>query len=381
MTHGGLSQSRHPQGSRILILKGISPHHGHAEGQLVDQPRKESDTSSKGPINRRTFLALLSAGGATLLGLAAMQTLLPKVSDTRSIVTSGSTSPSTSAVRSNSRKPIVVLVRGISSTNRQTLVDRALDSLGGLEKLAPAQSSIFVKPNVGFYEKDAVTDPEITAAVVEALKRVKPSGIIVGESSVRGNDTEHALRESGTRALERDGVQVRDLHKDSVITVSIPQGRAIKSVGVFKSPRECTYFVSIPRLKRHSATTVTMALKNMMGVISDSEKGRFHQLDLNQCIADLNSTVSPNLVIIDATKAMTKRGPTGGIMVPLNMVIASTDPVAADLVAAEELFKAEGIADSRDQTRRIEHIQKAAQMGIGVADRSSIEVVDISLTE
>lgn len=68
-------------------------------------------------------------------------------------------------------------------------------------------------------------------------------------------------------------------------------------------------------------------------------------------------------------------------MVPLNMVIASTDPVAADLVAAEELFKAEGIADSRDQTRRIEHIQKAAQMGIGVADRSSIEVVDISLTE
>jgi uncharacterized protein (DUF362 family) len=66
-------------------------------------------------------------------------------------------------------------------------------------------------------------------------------------------------------------------------------------------------------------------------------------------------------------------------MVDLNLVLASTDPVAADLVAAQELLKAEGIADPSDAAASIDHIQNAARLGVGTADLSRIEVLNVSV--
>ena len=132
-------------------------------------------------------------------------------------------------------------------------------------------------------------------------------------------------------------------------------------------------------MKRHSQATVTISMKNMIGTVPDSEKGRFHQLNLEQCIADLNVAVRPRLVIIDATQAMTKTGPSGGVMVDLNILIASTDPVAADLVAAQELFKAEGISDTRAAADNVSYIQYAAKAGVGTADPSKIEVLNLNV--
>jgi uncharacterized protein (DUF362 family) len=203
----------------------------------------------------------------------------------------------------------------------------------------------------------------------------------VGDSSVRGNDVGYALQVTGTRsAAEEAGAEVRDFTKDQAVSVNLPKGVALKSVDVFRTVRDCSHIVNVPRLKRHSATTLTISLKNMIGTVTDNEKGHFHQVNLNQCIADLNSGVRPNLVIIDATKIMTKRGPTGGTMVESNMTIASLDPVAADVIAAEELFRAEGVNDPRSSVSRVEHIQKAAELGVGVAERSKIEIIDVRIT-
>jgi uncharacterized protein (DUF362 family) len=66
-------------------------------------------------------------------------------------------------------------------------------------------------------------------------------------------------------------------------------------------------------------------------------------------------------------------------MVDLNLVVASTDPVAADLVAAEELFKAEGNTNPRGAAISINHIQNAAQLGVGTADFSKIQVLTLNI--
>ena len=335
-------------------------------------------------INRRTFLRFLVAGTIGFLGARSLDLLMPGPIQTQTgTVTATVTKTVTTATTIGpvSKAPSVVVVRGAPSIGPQALVEKALELLGGVAKLVPVGATILVKPNVGFYEKDAVTDPKIAAAVIRCLRQVKPTRIVVGESSVRGYDTEHALRVTDMRSVaEEAGAEVRDLRKDSAVSVDLPKGRAITSVEVFKTVRDSSYIVNVPRLKRHSATVTTICLKNMIGTVTDSEKGRFHQVNLSQCIADLNSAIRPNLVIIDATKAMTRRGPTGGTMVDLNLVIASLDPVAADVVAAEELFKAEGVSDPRGSVGRIEHIQRAAELGIGVADRSKIEVLDVTLS-
>jgi len=347
-------------------------------------------------VNRRTFFGLLIAAAAAVAGIVSIDSILsknpaPETSTSTTVATPAATTtaPTPTVIKTDSSTSIasfsdtnvaqVVVVKGTANTDPQVLVDKALEALGGVENLVPAGMNILVKPNVGFYDKDPTTDPRITAAVVKALKAARPGQIVVGESSLRGVDAGYALQATGTRSLaEAAGAEVKDLTKDSVVSVTIPNGIAIKSVEVFKTVRD-SFIVSVPKLKRHSDTTVTISMKNMMGTVPDSEKGRFHQTNLHQCVADLNSALRPKLVIVDATKAMTQRGPSGGVMVALNLVIASTDPVAADVIAAQQLFQAEGVADASTAVGRIEHIQDAAKIGVGVADPSRIQVLNVSV--
>lgn len=350
----------------------------------MDREQTEKDKSETSTVSRRSFLKLLIAGVAAAAGVVSLNFLRPKPIEpelTTVIPTTAKVTPSTFSTTPSSKGASVVVVRGSPSVKPALLVEKALESLGGAEKIVPSGASIFVKPNVGFYDKEAATDPAVVVAAVNCLKRASPSRIVAGESSVRGNDTEHALQVTGMRSIVGEaGVEVKDLRKDQEVNVSVPKGKAMSSVNVFKIVRDSSFIVDIPRLKRHSATTTTISLKNMMGTVPDSEKGRFHQVNLNQCIADLNSVMRPSLVIIDATRVMTKRGPTGGIMVELNTVMASLDPVAADLVAAEELFKAEGATDPTASAGRVEHIRMAAELGVGVADRSKIEVMEVKVS-
>lgn len=350
----------------------------------------------KRPVNRRTFLGLLLGAAATVAGVVSLDSILPKNTGPETIDSTAAATPAPTATAltstvtqtasststsfsSGTNVAQVVVVKGAANTDPQLLVNKALEALGGVENLVPAGTNILIKPNVGFYETDATTDPRITAAVVKALKGTQPGQIVVGESSLRGVDTQYAMQTTGTKSLaEAAGADVKDLTKDAVVTVAIPNGVAIKSVEVFKTARD-SFIVSVPRLKRHTDTTVTISMKNLIGIVPDSEKGRFHQTNLSQCVADLNSVLRPKLVIVDATKAMTKSGPSGGVMVDLNLVIASTDPVAADVIAAQQLFQAEGLTDTSSAVGNIVHIQDAAKIGVGVADPSRIQVLNLSV--
>ena len=367
---------------------------------MVHVERPEDNTvSRKKSVNRRTFFGLLLGAAAALAGIVSLNSILSKKPTTElntlattataaptlakttatSLAATMATSSSVASISSETGMASVVVVKGSANTDPQLLVDKALENLGGVEKLIPAGTNILVKPNVGFYEPDPTTDPRITAAVVKALKPTQPSQIIVGDSSLRGVDAGYALQVTGTRSqAEAAGAKVIDLTKDSVVNVDVPNGVATKSVSVFKTVRD-SFVISVPRLKRHADTTVTISMKNMIGALPDSEKGRFHQVNLDQCVADFNSVLRPKLVIIDATKVMTKRGPSGGVMVQLNMLIASTDPVAADVIGAQLLFHAEGIADPSAAVGRIAHIQNAARLGVGIADPTRIQVLNVSI--
>jgi len=275
---------------------------------------------------------------------------------------------------------LVSVVKGTSGTSRRALIEKALEPIGGIQKILPTGSRVLVKPNVGFYARDATTEPDVVTSVVEIVREVNPKALIVGDSSVRGYDTTHAFKSSGIdEAVKNLGFECRNLAQDSVETLDIPNGVTIRKVSTYRTVRESPFIIDVPKLKRHSSTTVTISLKNMMGVVTNDEKGRFHREGIDQSIADLNSALKPNLVVIDATRVMTDTGPTGGEMVELNTIIASRDPVAADLIAAEMLFALEGASSPKDAADGIVHIQKAAELGVGTADRSKIKVFEATL--
>ncbi|MBM3323986.1 DUF362 domain-containing protein, partial [candidate division WOR-3 bacterium] len=129
-----------------------------------------------------------------------------------------------------------------------------------------------------------------------------------------------------------------------------------------------------PTAKSHSATGVSLGMKNLMGLIWD--RGSLHSLNLHQCIADLATVMKPHLVIVDATRALTSGGPGGpGKTVQLNTVVAGTDPVAVDSYAV-------GITQwySKSFTGKgVKYIVAAAAHQLGEIDPAKMDVREVKV--
>ncbi len=92
---------------------------------------------------------------------------------------------------------------------------------------------------------------------------------------------------------------------------------------------------------------------------------------LDQCIADLNTIIHPDLCIIDATEFITTNGPNGpGKLKKLQKVIAGTDPVAIDTYCAK-LFNY--------NPKNIIATNKAHEHGIGEMDLSKVNIKEVEV--
>ena len=189
----------------------------------------------------------------------------------------------------------------------------------------PPGSTVLLKPNLVVEKPNssgATTSPVVVDAVLEQLARVPLREIIIGESAAVSHSTMEAYRVSGIAEVARKrGVRLVDFKKDRQVELSVPRGRSIAAVQVAETVLKADFLINLPILKVHSQTRVTAGLKNLKGCISDAEKKRFHRLDLEQCIADLNTVIKSDLVIVDATLC-SLAWEEGGDPVRLDTVIA-----------------------------------------------------------
>lgn len=272
-------------------------------------------------------------------------------------------------------EPRVVIVKS-PKRNIELMVRRAFNVLGGLSDIIRPDSTILIKPNVGFSYVEANTNPKVVEAVVRVVKEYNPRRIVIAESAVRGSDTSYNFEVTGLYSIARKyNVDIVDLKKTEDIVTVETYGLKLKTVRVYRLAYEADVIISIPKLKRHIEAGVTISLKNMMGIIPDTEKGKFHILGLHQCIVDLNTVFKPDITVVDALDVMAFTGPSHGEMVKANMIIVSKDAVAADAIAALELFKLEGVKDPLKELYSIKHIIQAEKMGLGTANPKKINTI------
>jgi len=274
-----------------------------------------------------------------------------------------------------------VLVAKVRSTDIRSGLRSCFEVLGGLSKLIRSGDRVVIKPNVGFAKLDAVTNPAVVRALIELIKsEVSDVNIVIAESAVSGLDTSLCFKLCGYHELAKElGVELIDLKRSGHPIKVSTRGGALRSVKVYKEVYDCDVLISVPKLKRHVEATVTISLKNMMGAIPDSEKSLFHLAGLSSCIADLNTAIRPDLVVIDATEVMIRHGPQHGNLVKANTIFVSGDPVAADLIAATYLFELEGCANPLEKALEVKHIKYAAERGVGTCNVDEIEVIDLCL--
>lgn len=212
--------------------------------------------------------------------------------------------------------------------------------------LAPARGTrVLVKPNVGRMARpgDAVTThPDVVAAVVDAFLAAG-ADVAVGESPIVGVDVAAAFASGGITAVAAErGCRLIDMDRRAGIDVPVPGGAALDTLKVCADVADVDLVVSVPVMKMHMHTGVTLSVKNMKGCLWRRSKVRLHMLPpvagydekpIDVAIADMSTVLRPQLAVIDGTWAMEGMGPSAGSPRPLDVAVAAADPFAADAVA------------------------------------------------
>jgi len=220
------------------------------------------------------------------------------------------------------------------------------------------------------WDSGATTDPIVVEAIIKKLKDL-PLEIFVAESDATITSADKAFEATGMKEMcQRNGVGFLNLrYQKEKVKIPIPGCEALGSITVPKIVTESA-IISAAKLKTHTATKVTLGMKNMFGLMPDKFKGKYHVLGINGVIVDINSVIKPALTVIDGFVAMEGKGPTDGTPVKMDLIIAGKDVVATDATAARVM----GF-----DPKEISHIRRAGEKNLGNIDE--IEILGSKLEE
>jgi len=216
-------------------------------------------------------------------------------------------------------------------------IDVIFDRLNLREVLAQ-KNKIFIKVNlraaaVKNYNPCAITNLSVIEALTKKLADLGKN-VVIAEGTSSRLITERAIENSGVKKLIRSGVQVINLNAVRTERIYLPQAD-LKYMDVYRPVLQADFIISLPVMKTHVMTLVTLSMKNMMGVVDELTLPRFHLKGLEQSIFELNGAIRPDLAIVDATRSMEGFGPVRGSEVKLDTLVAGFDAAAVDGVCCQ----------------------------------------------
>lgn len=262
----------------------------------------------------------------------------------------------------------------IRNGSPEAMFDAGIQAIGGMSKFVARGQTVVVKPNIGWNqapEYAANTHPGLVKRIIEHCYAAGAKRVYVfdhtcshWESSYKNSGIEYAARQA-------NAVMVPAHTENYYQEVRIPGATVLTTTKVHEILLEPNVFINVPVLKHHMGTRLTIALKNLMGIVWD--RVFYHQNNVHQCIADFALFKRPNLNVVDAYNVLMRQGPRGGSLQSVNCMktqLLSTDIVAID-AAATKLFGME--------PRQIPHIMMAHEKNLGNIDVDHLNIRRIVL--
>lgn len=302
-------------------------------------------------ISRRDFIKT-AAVGATAMLVACQTRQLPTP-----------TSLPETAV-SVSKRPAVSIVK-IKAGDIERAVEAAVDLLGGIESVAQGKERIMLKPNLVSNDPRATTKPQVIHALAKLMKNAGKD-VSIGEGSAAAGGF-NAIDDITYRTKNRELLEAMqqfvfddlgytefarsmkipliNLHLGEMVDVEVPNGFAYQNITLHHSLTEIDLLCSVPMMKTHTLATVTLGMKNLIGlypgtIYSTVRAGvHDHAADAGSPgvafeTIDMMRANKLGLVVVDGSTAMEGNGPGNGTLVPMDVIIAGTNPLATDMVAA-----------------------------------------------
>jgi len=219
----------------------------------------------------------------------------------------------------------------------QSAIQEQLDILGVPSTLSAKK--VLLKPNLISARVPALacSSPLFTAAVAACFSS-RGAKVLLGDSPAFGSAAQVLKRQGFASVLSGGTVEHIDFRTRVVKTLDC----GIK-VCVAGEALDCDYFVNLPRVKAHDQMRVTIAVKNLFGIVLGARKawlhmrhGESHEM-FAKMILDLQKILPPVLVVADGIEVMTRRGPVYGDSLSLGCLGASKSAVALDRAMIEVL--------------------------------------------
>lgn len=262
----------------------------------------------------------------------------------------------------------------IKGENPADMFDKGIEELGGMAEFVKPGQTVVIKPNIGWDavpERAANTNPELIGRITKRCFEAGAKSVSIFDNTC--DEWKKCYVNSGIEAEvnTNKGAIVPGNSESYYKDVNIPEGKSLTSTKVHELILDSDVFINVPVLKSHSSAKLTIAMKNLMGVVWD--RRWWHQNDLHQCIADYTTFRRPDLNVVDAFRVMKRNGPRGVStedVIMLNSMIISRDIVAAD-AAATKIFGME--------PEDVPYIAIADEMGIGTMDLASLNIKRIKM--
>ncbi len=271
----------------------------------------------------------------------------------------------------NKAKVSIVRAHDYDYAEIYAALEKGIELLGGLAKIVPPSSKVFVKINhlspPSPAEKGIITHPVFVEVVLGLLKKLG-ADITVGDDIESTGD---GFQVSGFRQMcQRAGVRLTNLRETGFVETAC-SGHFLEKVYLSKIALDADVIINLPKLKTHSLCVLTGGVKNMYGTIPIGHRRKFHaeyirSEDFSQVLTDIFSAVRPQLTIMDGIIAMEGEGPAAGSLRKLGVILTSQDAVAVDAVVTKII----GLNPMDIYTTRY-----ADGRGLGIGNLQNIEVV------
>ena len=222
-------------------------------------------------------------------------------------------------------------------------LESALMLLGGVHRLIPRGSRVFLKVNLltGKEPSEAVTTHPAVVQALASLLLEAGMEVTIGDSPggpFLSGRMDRIYRITGMKkAAEMSGARLnQNLESGEVV---FPQAFRLKRFDMMQAVLEADAVISLCKMKTHSMTQMTGAVKNVFGVMPGLTKAalhfRFPQLeDFAHAMVDICEKVNPIISVMDGIEAMEGPGPSAGAVNQAGVLLVSTCPHHLDLAAA-----------------------------------------------
>ncbi len=231
------------------------------------------------------------------------------------------------------------IVEGIGQSegyNIKELIKLVFNTGGGIGRFVSKGDIVAIKPNISWARHPdfaATTNPQVLEGVIDLCYEAGAKKVRVVDNTIHDARRCFALTGAGEIAKNTNADLVYP--RSSLMRRMKIHGNRLDVWPVFAPLVEADKLINLPVAKHHGLTGLTLGIKNWIGGVG-GRRSALHQ-DIHQSIVDLARFFNPTVTLIDATRIMTRNGPSGGSRLDVfkkNTLILSDDPVAADTFAA-----------------------------------------------